>query len=92
MLARILELLRAEGALTIDDLARETGASTEALRGMLDTLGRRRLIEWDSRSGTTSSCGINPPAPPVVTLSIRSEKNGAPGRAGGKWTAKTRGR
>ena len=94
MLTRILELLRAKGALTIDELAHETGASTDALRGMLDTLERRRLIEWHSLSGSTSACEASNPKPPVITLSVSSValKNNAPGWTGGKGTAKTRGR
>lgn len=75
MLNRILELLRSEGALTVDELRRETGASTEALHGMLDTLAQRSLIEWHSDSGSSATCGTSQPAPPVVVLTLpRAER------------------
>lgn len=74
MLNRILELLRSGGALTVDELARETGVSNEALYGMLDTLARRRLIEWHGPSNAKTNCVAGPTAPPVVTLSVASLK------------------
>jgi hypothetical protein len=84
MLNKILTLLRAGGALTVDDLVRQTGVPREALCGMLDTLARRELIEWHGRATTGANCPAGLSASPVVTLSLSSEKIKPPAGPGAK--------
>lgn len=94
MLARIMTLLEERGSLTIDELIRATGASRDALDGMLATLQRKGLInvQQSAIGSGCSGCGAagKTVPPPVVELSLGKIKT--PGRAGGKWVAKTRGR
>jgi DNA-binding MarR family transcriptional regulator len=73
MLGRILNLLDQHGALTVAELSRLTHASPEALSGMLDTLARRGLVDWqrDPAGGDSERRG----AAPMVTLSLMDNKN-----------------
>jgi len=79
MLKRIMQLLERHGALTVDELARATGASADALAGMLDTLARQGRVEW-RRSGDQAGCRVPTAAPPVVTLQLPQNKNPRQGR------------
>jgi hypothetical protein len=79
MLKRIIQLLERRGALTVDELARATGASVDALNGMLDTLARQGRIDW-RRTESPMGCRPATSAPPVVTLCLPQNKSPRQGR------------
>ena len=74
MLARIMMLLEERGSLTTDELVRATGASRDAIDGMLATLQRKGLVNvQQSATGSgCSGCGVADKTvrPPVVQLSV----------------------
>jgi DNA-binding transcriptional ArsR family regulator len=95
MLTRIMALLDERGSLTVEELVRATGASREAIDGMLSTLQRKGLVDLQqSPTGTgCAGCGAaggRPAAPPIVALTL--DKIKPPAEPGANGQPKTRGR
>ena len=87
MLTRIMTLLDERGSLTIEELVRATGASRDAIDGMLATLQRKGLVKVQQVAAGSgcSGCGVagKTLAPPVVSLSVgKIEPPAEPGANG----------
>ena len=85
MLSRIITLLGERGDLTVTELMQATGASRDALDGMLTTLQRRGLIDRQQlpEAGSCAGCDAGEAKPsPVVTLTAKTKPPAEPGAKG----------
>ncbi len=93
MLTHIMDYLQRRGGAGVEELARVLDASPDAVRGMLQTLARRRLVHpFEPTSGCGVSCGRCQPSveeyycagPGPEQDPIYDEKNIPPGNSRGE--------